>query len=43
VALGTTLNYRPDGAGFFLTPADRDSNNVRLDVEPAATRQIRFL
>ena len=30
--LGTTLNYRPEGQGFFVTPADPTANNTRIYV-----------
>ena len=30
VLLGSTLGYRPDGLGFFLTPADSEGNNLRV-------------
>jgi hypothetical protein len=30
--LGTTLNYRPDGQGFFVSPADPGTNNTRIFV-----------
>jgi hypothetical protein len=42
VVRGTTLNYRPDGMGFFLTPADTGGNNQRLFVINGAIRQVRF-
>ena len=32
VIVGTTLNYRPDGQGFFLSPADPAANNTRIFV-----------
>lgn len=39
---GTTLNYRPDGIGFFITPIDRDGNNQRVFVVNGAVHQVRF-
>lgn len=42
VVLGTTLNYRADGQGFFLVPADPRANNVRIFVVPSAVRHVRF-
>ncbi len=42
VILGTTLNYRPDGQGFFVIPADADGNNTRVFVASAAVRRVRF-
>jgi PilZ domain len=41
--LGTTLNYRPDGQGFFVTPADPDGNNSRIYVVAKSVRRVRFL
>lgn len=42
VVRGTTLSYRPDGTGFFVSPADSSSNNQRIFVVQAALRQVRF-
>ena len=41
--VGTTLNYRPDGEGFFVTPQDPDANNTRIYVLAKAVRRVRFL
>jgi Family of unknown function (DUF6982)/PilZ domain len=41
--LGTTLNYRPDGQGFFLIPVDTAGNNTRIFVVASAVRRVRFL
>jgi len=41
--LGSTLNYRGEGNGFFVQPADSRSNNLRVFVAPGATREVRFL
>ena len=41
--LGTTLNYRPDGQGFFLIPVDAAGNNTRIFVVASAVRRVRFL
>ncbi len=41
--IGTTLNYRPDGQGFFVSPADPADNNTRIFVVAAALRRVRFL
>jgi len=41
--LGTTLNYRPDGDGFFVIPADPKSNNLRVFVVARAVRHVRFI
>jgi hypothetical protein len=43
VLVGSTLNYRPDGQGFFVQPADPRSNNLRVFVTHAAIRHIRFV
>ena len=43
VLLGSTLGYRPDGSGFFLTPADSEGNNLRVFVLPGSIRHIRYL
>jgi len=43
VLVGSTLGYRPDGTGFFMTPADTDGNNLRVFVQPGAIRHIRYL
>ncbi len=41
--VGTTQGYDPTRAGFFVTPADADSNNERCFVVTRATRQVSFL
>jgi PilZ domain len=41
--LGTTLNYRADGQGFFVHPADSGTNNSRIFVINNAVREVRFL
>ena len=41
--LGTTLNYRPDAQGFFVSPADPSANNTRVFVVSAGLRRVRFL
>jgi hypothetical protein len=43
VLVGSTLNYRTDGLGFFLTPADSRGNNLRVFVVSSAIRHVRFL
>ena len=43
VILGTTLNYRPDAAGFFIVPADLGGNNTRIFVVASAVRRVRFV
>jgi hypothetical protein len=41
--VGYTLGYSPDRQGFFLTPADLQSNNDRIFVVKSATEKIEFL
>ncbi len=41
--VGTTPRYQGAGYGFFLVPADAQSNNERCFVVEAATRDIRFM
>jgi hypothetical protein len=41
--LGTTLSYRPDAQGFFVSPVDPAANNTRVYVVTAALRRVRFL
>ena len=43
IIVGTTLNYRPDGQGFFVSPADPAANNTRIFVVATALRRVRFL
>jgi hypothetical protein len=42
VIVGTTLGYRSGGQGFFVTPMDPGSNNIRIFVVSNAVRQVRF-
>jgi hypothetical protein len=39
---GTTLNYSPEGPGFFVTPLDSGGNNLRLFVASGAVRHVKF-
>lgn len=39
---GYALGYSPDRHGFFMTPADLSSNNVRIFVIKSATKNITF-
>jgi hypothetical protein len=41
--LGSTLGYRPDGTGFFVSPADGDGNNLRVFVLPSGVKRVRYL
>ncbi len=43
ILVGTTAGYQPGRPGFFLTPADLDSNIERCYVNTAATRRVNFL
>ena len=38
---GYTLSFTPDREGFFLFPSDHDSNNLRVYVVTASTREVR--
>lgn len=39
---GFTMGYAKDKQGFFLIPADPESNNVRIFVVASATRSVEF-
>lgn len=41
VMVGTTNGYKPNRPGFFLVPADPDSNNERCYVVMSAVREVR--
>jgi hypothetical protein len=41
--LGTTTGYQPGRPGFFVVPADADSNSERCYVISAATQSVSFL
>jgi len=41
--VGTTNGYQPTRPGFFLVPADRNSNNERCFVVSASTKQVSFI
>lgn len=41
--VGTTQGYDPKRAGFFVVPADVDSNNERCFVIAAATGNVSFV
>jgi hypothetical protein len=43
VLVGTTLGYDPSRPGFFLYPADEQSNIDRSYVVTQATRQVSFI
>jgi hypothetical protein len=41
--IGTTQGYQPDRQGFFVFPADRESNNDRSFVVSAATKEVTLI
>ena len=41
--IGYTLGYSPDRQGFFMTPADSNSNNQRIFVVKSASEKIEFI
>jgi hypothetical protein len=43
VLVGTTLGYDPKRPGFFLFPADPQSNNIRVFAVTAAVKEVRYL
>lgn len=43
VIIGYALSYTPDRHGFFITPADLQSNNERIFIIKSATKKITFL
>lgn len=43
VITGSTLNYKPQGQGFYLMPANSRGNNQRVYVVLAAVRHLRFV
>jgi len=43
VLVGTTMGYRADRPGFFIEPADGQSNNERCYVNAAATQEVTLL
>jgi len=43
ILVGTTTGYRPGRPGFFLVPADTESNIERCYVVATATEEISFL
>lgn len=43
VLVGTTTGYQPGRPGFFLMPADSNSNMERCYIITAATKQISFI
>jgi PilZ domain len=43
VIVGTVLDYKPDGVGFFLSPLDAETQDVRLFIFSGAIRHVRLL
>lgn len=43
VLVGITQGYQPERQGFFLLPADNQSNNERCFVVASAAREVIFL
>jgi len=43
VLVGSCLGYDPKRLGFFLFPADPESNNLRTFAVAAAVKNVRFL
>lgn len=43
VLTGSTVGYRNGDRGFFVQPADPQSNNLRVYVVPGSKHQVRFL
>jgi small nuclear ribonucleoprotein (snRNP)-like protein len=43
ILVGTTMGYQPSRPGFFLVPADPNSNNERCYVVSAAVRKVEFV
>lgn len=41
--VGSTQGYQPDRPGFFLVPADPQSNNDRIYVVATAVKKVSFL
>jgi hypothetical protein len=43
VLVGSTLGYDPSRPGFFVTPSDPQSNNLRVFVISAAVSNFRYI
>lgn len=43
VMVGITQGYQPERQGFFVLPADGQSNNERCFVITSATREVTFI
>jgi hypothetical protein len=42
VIVGTTMNYSFDGQGFYVTPIDPLTNNIRVFIVSNSVKQVRF-
>jgi len=42
ILVGTTQGYEPGRVGFFVVPADTESNNERCFVISSAAQQVSF-
>jgi hypothetical protein len=42
VLFGHSLTYSPKGNGFFMTPGDPDSNNLKVFVVHASTKRVKI-
>lgn len=43
VVVGSTMGYDPKRPGFFITPSDLESNNLRVYVVSSAVEKFRYL
>ena len=43
IQYGYTQGYSPNRTGFFVSPCDSNSNNIRLFVVTEATEKIQFV
>lgn len=41
--IGYTQGYSPDRTGFFIMPADKQSNNQRMFILKSATKKVEFI
>jgi len=43
IQYGYTQGYAPNRPGFFVSPCDPDSNNLRIFVVTGATKKVQFI
>ena len=43
VLVGSTLGYDPKRQGFFIFPADPQSNNIRVYVVSSVVKKVRYI